>query len=505
VRAALLIYGALNAILYAGLTPLWEGFDEPFHYGIVQHLWTTRALPVQKRTTISEEIWRSFPFAPAGYIVQRNLPMVTTFEDYSRLPQSERLARRRALDRIDPALAAVPSNAPNYESQQAPLAYAILAPLHALWSRVPLPERIWRLRLVCSLFSVLATGLLLFRLCALLALDAVSTCIAVFLTFSSQMFYAATAHVTNDWLSIPLFVFILAAAVDVYREPRRAAVVILALGLAAGLLTKAYFLALAPVALAVVFLRRGWRDAAIFTALGLLPAAPWYIRNLVLYRDLAGLQENVGGVTPSALLADAARVPWPKALIATATTSLWEGNSSATTFGSTTIWLMLLLLIAAALCFFLRRPRPAELVVAAGLATFVAALLYNTVIQYRATRGAGITPAPWYVTLLFPPAFCLLSVRLPRILRVAMCCLWAYVISASYIAKLIPMYGGYGSGPARLAGLVRWYTGSFPQIRDILATTAMVSPLAIFLLTALVAATSIALAAQLGFRTHKKQ
>ena len=29
---AVLAYGALNAILYAGLLPLWDGFDEPFHH-----------------------------------------------------------------------------------------------------------------------------------------------------------------------------------------------------------------------------------------------------------------------------------------------------------------------------------------------------------------------------------------------------------------------------------------------------------------------------------------
>ena len=499
-RAALLIYGLLNAILYAGLTPLWEGFDEPFHYGYVQHLWHARTLPVQKRTCISEEIWRSLPLAPASYIVKRNLPMVTTFDDYFRLPQSDRLARRRALQELDPALAAVTSGAPNYESQQAPLAYTLLAPFHALWSRAPLPVRVWRLRLVCALASTLATGLLLFRLAAVLAVDAGT---AVFLAFSSQMFYATTAHITNDWLSVPLFLLVVAAAVDLYLNPRRAALAILALALAAGLLTKAYFLALIPFALAIVLLRRGWRDTAAFSAIGLLPAAPWYIRNLFLYRDLAGLQENVGGTTLAAFFSDAARVPWIKAAIATAATSLWEGNSSATTFGSVTIWLMLLLLAVAGVCFLIRHPRPGELVALAGLLSFATALLYNTVIQYRATNGGAITPAPWYVQLLFPPAFCLLSVRLPRVLRAAMCCLWAYVICATYIAKLVPLYGGYSGRPARLPELARWYTTQFPQIRDILATTAMIPPSALFVLTVLVAAASIALAAQLGFRTHK--
>src|SRR5215475_2359054 len=107
VRRALLIFGAVNAVLYAGLTPLWEGFDEAFHYGYVQHLWNARTLPVQKHTCLSEEIWRSFPLAPASYIVQRNLPMVTTFDDYFRLSPAERSARRANLERLDPALAAV--------------------------------------------------------------------------------------------------------------------------------------------------------------------------------------------------------------------------------------------------------------------------------------------------------------------------------------------------------------------------------------------------------------
>ena len=48
-RIALLLCGALNAILYAGLLPLWDGFDEPFHYGYVQYLRTHGSLPVLGR------------------------------------------------------------------------------------------------------------------------------------------------------------------------------------------------------------------------------------------------------------------------------------------------------------------------------------------------------------------------------------------------------------------------------------------------------------------------
>ena len=505
-RAALLIYGALNAILYAGLTPLWEGFDEPFHYGYVQHLRLARSLPVQKGTCLSEEVWQSFPLAPASFIVKRNLPMVTTFDDYFRLSQAERLARRRALEQLNPELAAADSNAPNYEAQQVPLAYALLTPFDAVWASVPLPRRVWRLRLVCAVSSTLATGLLLFRLAGLLGFDEHSSRAAVFLAFSSQMFYATTAHVTNDYLALPLFLLVLVSAIDLYLEPRRAAVLMLSIALAAGLLTKAYFLALVPFAAGVVLARCDWRDGTLFAAAGLLPAAPWYVRNLVLYRDLAGLQENVGGIPMASVVTDALHLPWARALVTTLKTSFWEGNSSATTFGAATLWLMILLLALAVGRVLIRRPRGAPLVLIAGLASFAAGLAYNTVIQWRATNGAGMTPAPWYVQLLFPPAFCLVVAGAGRLLRTVMCGLWAYVIIATYIAKLIPLYGGYSGRPARLMELVRWYTGSFPQIREILATTAMIPPPALFALTTLVAGISVLLAwriTQPFFRSHK--
>ena len=42
---ALTAYGILNGVLYGSLLPLWEGFDEPFHYAYVQALSTGKSLP----------------------------------------------------------------------------------------------------------------------------------------------------------------------------------------------------------------------------------------------------------------------------------------------------------------------------------------------------------------------------------------------------------------------------------------------------------------------------
>ncbi len=117
-RFAILTFGLLNAILYTGLMPLWEGFDEPFHYGYIQRLWNTRSLPVQRQATLSEEVWQSIALAPASPVVRYNLPMVTTYDDFFRLLPAERRTRRRRIEQLDPALAALPSQAPNYEASR---------------------------------------------------------------------------------------------------------------------------------------------------------------------------------------------------------------------------------------------------------------------------------------------------------------------------------------------------------------------------------------------------
>ena len=43
-RHAIMMFGILNACLYSALLPLWEGFDEAFHYGYVETLWQTHRL-----------------------------------------------------------------------------------------------------------------------------------------------------------------------------------------------------------------------------------------------------------------------------------------------------------------------------------------------------------------------------------------------------------------------------------------------------------------------------
>jgi len=473
VRFALLGFGVLNVVLYAGLMPLWEGFDEPFHYGYVQHLWNIRTLPVTRQTTLSEEVVQSFPLAPASYVVQHNLPMVTTYEDYFRLSPEERQARRRRLEQLDPALARNPSLSLNYEAQQVPLAYAVVAPVDASLSRIPLLKRVYWLRVFCGLVAVIGTGLLMFRLAFLLGFDRHTQFAAVFLAFSSQMFYATVVHVANDWLALPLFLALLTSAVDLWLRPRPAAGLTLALTLAAGLAAKAYFLAMIPFVLAVMFLRFRRLNAALYALLAIVPAATLYVRNIVLYRSIDAQQQNLGGARYQALFQAAFRLPWIRSIVQIARRSLWLGNNSSTTFSDLTLTIMLLLLLAAGVFYLRRRPSSGEVVLLAGMGCFAAALAYNTVLEFHSTGGRTITTAPWYVELLWPAALCLLMSRAPRLLRGACCVLAAYILSATYVVKLIPLYAGGVSRPAHVLNLVGWYRSDFPGMLD---TTALIQP-----------------------------
>ena len=492
-QVALLVYGASNAILYAGLLPLWDGFDEPFHYGYVNWLRSTGKLPVMGRTPLPDEVVRSLDLVPVSYAVQRNLHRGVPFDAYFALPEAQRVELRRQLNALDPRIPAPPPQSSNYESHQAPLAYLVLAPFDALWSHSPLPARILRLRIAGALFSVALTWLAIRRLARLMALPPAIPVAALFVTFSSQMFYATVCRVSNDWLAVPAWAFFLAECAAFYLRPSASSAIRMMLWLAAGLLTKAYFLSGAPLALIllVICLPRG---KTVSVASLLFVPALWYLRNVVLYRNFTGMQETAGGIAFTELAHAARIVPWPRALLVTARTSLWTGNNSLFAFSAKTIGLMLILL-AAGICFYIAHavraglPR-AERATVAGQICFLVGLVYSTVLTFWYTQGAGISPAPWYLQPLLAPGLLLIFMAAPR-LAAAIVWLWAYVLAATYIAKLIPFYAGFNTGRAHLSDLARWWKALLGGSYGTLATTSLIPPpfllaLAIAIVTAAV-------------------
>jgi hypothetical protein len=295
------------------------------------------------------------------------------------------------------------------------------------------------------------------------------------------MFYASTAHIANDWLAIPLGVWLVAAT------PMLFGVV-----LAAGLLTKSYFLAFVPL-----FALRGKPKLATI----LIPVAlagPWYARNARLYGSLSAMPEAISGIGLKQVLRAVPSVPWGSSIAYMAHASLWTGNNNFNTFSRTTLDVVLLLLAIGAGCYLWRRRwSAAERITVAAILLFSAAIAYSTVVSFIYTQGRSPGASPWYMQVLLFPVLALVMLGYSRagwagrMLAVASVLLWAYVILASYAAKLVPAYLGYPNDTAHVSDLLHWYTQGHPWLTGLApvpllyALTAAVAAMAIFLAAAL--------------------
>ena len=84
-------------------------------------------------------------------------------------------------------------------------------------------------------------------------------------------------------------------------------------------------------------------------------------------------------------------------------------------------------------------------------------------VSFLATRGAARGPSPWYAQVLLAPMLGLAFLgasrwrRLGKAVTAALTVLFGYVLIATYLAKLIPLYGGY-EGRTSLRALVSLYS-----------------------------------------------
>lgn len=463
IRWFLVLFGAVNAFTYAGLLPLWEGFDEPFHFGYVQHLATAGTLPQTGVTPLSQEVRQSIELAPGSHVVQMNIPDVMTYAEFYALSVSQQQARMTRLHAIDPNLRTAASIHPNYQAHHPPLAFAMLAPFETLFASIPIARRVMLLRCVAGIASVALMYAFAIWLAGEIGLSGIWVPALLLCTFCSQMYYASVAHVCNDWLAIPLVCGWMAAACRYVRAGTLAAACLLGSITALGLLTKAYFLVLVPLLLLLLLWRRSVAPALACLALVLM-SFPWYWRNVVLYGNVSGtLEASRVGLTE--VLSAAASVPWLSSIAYMARASVWTGNNSFTNFSVPVINAYLLLIAVLVVCYFVYAERVrAGAVVAAACGVFVGGIAYATVASYVFTQGRSAGASPWYMQPLLVPvlALCMLGARAAgktgRILAAALTMLSVYLMAATYFAKLIPLYSGFTGGKATLMSLFSWYS-----------------------------------------------
>jgi hypothetical protein len=459
----LIVYGIVNAAAYCCLLPLWEGFDEAYHYGYVQLLATDLRFPVLGQARLSREIWHTFEFAPVSHYLQPFTGAPVNFTDYFALPAGERAQRRTQLESISTSerFEAQPDK-PNYEVNQSPLTYVFMAGVDRVLAGSALVMRVLALRIICAILSIVLMGHVTLRVARELGLGASMAHVALFCVFSSQMLYATICHVSNDALAPPAMGYVLLAAILVWRKGRSRDWVVLGVALAVALLIKAYFLFVFPMVLGLIVWKR--RAVAGVMLAGVLLAVPWYVRNLVLYHNLSATVESTSGLSVFQLLKTATAVPWIESIRYMAHSSLWTGNNSFTTFSSMTLNLALLLVAAGLVLYFIYARRDAaEWITIAAIVLFSSGLALITVAFYSGTSGRAIGAVPWYSQVLLAPVLLIVFLGFSRaggwgrVLAAVTVMLWAYVMGATYVAKLIPLYGGFTSSHVRVAELVGWY------------------------------------------------
>ncbi len=341
ILALLILLFLLRGLFYCLALPLWEGFDEPYQFAAVQYVAATGHMPTPT-TPVSRQVASSIYLTPAPWMLRlHQLPKpVLTQEDYWKLPIEEREKLRSELLALPPSWAAEPSNPiiENYEGQQAPLYYFLAAPiLHAV-SNLTLPGQVFALRLF-GLLLACAALLLGYMLARDLLGDSWLALLATALVVAMPELFIDICRVSNEPLAILLctvLMLLVARFVQSSRPSRYLPAIALALGLA--LLTKAYFLALMPAVVFILWLRlrasrsgpRLLSSLALSLAVLAAVAGPWYWHLHRVSGSWSGQTDDaaVHQLSRMALLAQVIHVNWRSGFASILLSHIWFGGWS---------------------------------------------------------------------------------------------------------------------------------------------------------------------------------
>jgi hypothetical protein len=156
-----------------------------------------------------------------------------------------------------------------------------------------------------------------------------------------------------------------------------------------------------------------------------------------------------------------------------------------------------------------RRPDAGEWAILGAVAVFGAAVIYVVGNDVIFLHGASAGASPWYTEPLLAPLLAIAlsgmsrTRRFGRPVAIAVCLLWMYICVATYVAKLIPLYGGYSGGRSTLREILRWYASHGAELSSMLSTLCLAPPAMIYIETAVVTGLAIALGIRLAWAVHR--
>ena len=385
---------------FAVLLPMWEGYDEFAHFGYVQAV----ALEGRAPRELSREIEASLRLVPLPWSLSAEPPPGVTHDAYWKLPEAERSRREEAVRQLAgprPGEAEWSGARRNWEVQQPPLYYWLLAPVYWISADWGLAERVWLLRMASVLLASLAIPLGFFFARELFGDGRLALCgLAVFVAMPGPVM--SLVRVSNEALAIVMATALLVAVIGVVKRPESIwAHAWLGVVMGAGLLTKAYFLTLLlAVFLGVVGRRRfGW-FTAMAGVIPLLIAGAYYWANVAASGALTGEQTEVAvqSLAWSERLRLVAEVDWWSAIDSAFTSHIWFGNWSFLQLRSWMYRVWALVYLAAGVGFVRRLGGWLPWQMVAFYICFLAGLAYHVVIIYAVHHLS--TTTGWYINCL---------------------------------------------------------------------------------------------------------
>jgi len=442
----------LRGWFYASMLPLWEGYDEFAHFGVIRAM--ARGIMVPPRDQRGpRDVEESLRLAAVPWEV-RNWDVFRsslTQEQYWALPAEEKRDREARLRTLPEAWAREESTAgiSAYEALQPPLSYWLMAPVVRVLRNSGLLAQVMAVRWLGVILASFAVPLTFAIVRSVVRSDAAGLgCAAVVALMPGLA--TDVARVSNEPLSILLFSLLVWAGLRILEEPERAGGAgLLGAILGLGLLTKAYFLTAIP-AVALLLLRRHWGDWRPWAATFGVPAGIagwWYVRNLVTTGTISGLAEPIllrdRGV--SGMIGAIPAIPWLKAVDVILVSHLYFCGWSSLTVRS---WMyhafyVVIALVLLGLVRHVRRPPVAWL--AAVYAAFWLGQLYNVVLQYL-TKGLPGSMG-WYLYAVVTCEVALCAVAFGRWRG------WG-LAGGAVLFGLLDLYGMHGLAIPYYTGLI---------------------------------------------------
>ncbi len=476
----------MRGCFYSALLPVWEGYDEPFHFAFIEYVVAHRGLPVPS-TPVSREVEESLHLLPLSW--EQRLHALTrpvyTEDAYWRLSPAEREALQQQVFAMPREWARQPGTSPAlYEAQQAPLYYWLMAGPLSLASQWSLPARVLVIRILSVLIASLCIPFGYAAARRFFSDDAQAIGIVAVITCMPELMIDI-CRVGNDSLAIALYslltLVLLLAVSPLGRKWFAVAGVVLGLGLA----TKAYFLFAIPAFLAVALwssLRHKDERTLIVrnAALGLLLAAlisfGVYWRNQLVTGSWSGEQDAVvaGHRSLWQLLMTVRHVNWYSGINSILISHVWYGGWSFLSLDKQVYQLSTVVMAAAifgvAKIFFKQKAERGRLIVPFSLYLFFWVGLLCSILAIFIAQGISAS-CGWYLYAVIVPEILLLAGGLMAItprrwqwgVLPALVSAFVAIDLYSVHALLMPYYTGiifhlgssYTVRPVKLVQLVR--------------------------------------------------